>query len=298
MANIMEITDFSAPELDIYARLKENQLQPYFEPAPGLFIAESPNVIERALNSGCKPHSMLVEHSQIEKEAKEIIENCGDIPVYTAPFDVLTHLTGFPLTRGLLCAMYRPTLPTVVELCRKAHRIAVLENVMNPTNVGAIFRSAAALGMDAVLLTSGCSDPFYRRASRVSMGTVFQIPWTYLPKESFPSKAPKEKTEASCHSETSVHATNYVTSLKELGFTTAAMALKEDSTSVDNPIFATKDKLAVILGTEGEGLCDETIAACDYTVMIPMAHGVDSLNVAAASAVAFWAIGGCRKTCF
>ncbi len=278
---IIEITDFNAPELDIFARLKENQLQHYFEPAPGLFIAESPNVILRALNSGCIPYSILVESSQLDKEAKEIITRCGDIPVYTAPFNVLTKLTGFQLTRGLLCAMYRPALPSVEELCKKARRIAVLENVMNPTNVGAIFRSAAALGMDAVLLTSGCSDPLYRRSGRVSMGTVFQIPWTYFP-------ADKTKKEVSAQTETS--SDNYVMKLRELGFTTAAMALKEDSTSVDNPIFQTCDKLAVILGTEGEGLCNETINACDYTVMIPMAHGVDSLNVAAASAIAFWTL--------
>jgi len=275
---VIEIIDFNAPELDIFARLKENQLQHYFEPAPGLFIAESPNVIERALNSGCKPHSILVEFSQLNTEAAKIISRCGDIPVYTAPFEVLTKLTGFQLTRGLLCAMYRPVLPSVEEICKNARRIAVLENVMNPTNVGAIFRSAAALGMDAVLLTSGCSDPLYRRASRVSMGTVFQIPWTYFP----------AKKEASAQTETSLE--NYVTKLKQLGFTTAAMALKEDSTPVDNPVFKTCDKLAVILGTEGEGLCNETIEACDYTVMIPMAHGVDSLNVAAASAVAFWTL--------
>ena len=278
MANVIEITDLNAPELDIYARLKENQLQHYFEPNPGLFIAESPNVIERALASGCIPHSILVEQSQIEKEAKKIIAQCGDIPVYTAPFDVLTGLTGFQLTRGLLCAMYRPSLPTVEELCKNAHRIAVLENVMNPTNIGAIFRSAAALGMDAVLLTSGCSDPLYRRASRVSMGTVFQIPWTYF-----------DKKEFSTQIENSFK--NYIMKLHELGFTTAAMALKDDSTSVDNPVFQTCDRLAVILGTEGEGLCKETIDSCDYTVMIPMAHGVDSLNVAAASAVAFWELG-------
>ena len=278
MANIIEITDINAPELDIYARLKENQVQHYFEPNPGLFIAESPNVIERALNSGCVAHSILVENSQIEKEAKRIIARCGDVPVYTASFELLTNLTGFQLTRGLLCAMYRPALPSVEEVCKNARRIAVLENVMNPTNVGAIFRSAAALNMDAVLLTSGCSDPLYRRASRVSMGTVFQIPWTYLP----------SKKEVSAQTETS--SDNYVLKLKELGFTTAAMALKENSTSVENPIFQTCNKLAVILGTEGEGLCDETINACDYTVMIPMAHGVDSLNVAAASAIAFWTL--------
>lgn len=280
MANIYTITDFNAPELDIFARLKENQLQHYFEPAPGLFIAESPNVIQRALNSGCKPYSILVEQSQIDKEAKEIIARCGDVTVYTAPFEVLTRLTGFQLTRGFLCAMYRPTLPSVEEICKTARRIAVLENVMNPTNVGAIFRSAAALGMDAVLLTSGCSDPLYRRASRVSMGTVFQIPWTYFDKE-------KEASGTMETSEKAYH-NSYVAQLKEFGFTTAAMALKDNSTSVDNPVFATCDKLAVILGTEGEGLCAETIDACDYTIMIPMAHGVDSLNVAAASAVAFW----------
>lgn len=276
MATIHTITDFNAPELDIYTRLKENQLQHYFEPAPGLFIAESPNVIERALKSGCKPHSILVEQSRIDKEAKEIISRCGDVPVYTASFEVLTRLTGFQLTRGLLCAMYRPALSSPENLCKNARRIAVLENVMNPTNIGAIFRSAAALGMDAVLLTPGCSDPFYRRASRVSMGTVFQIPWTYFDKEKEASDVPKS---------------SYVTKLKELGFTTAAMALKENSTSVDNPVFASCDKLAVILGTEGNGLCEETISACDYKVMIPMAHGVDSLNVAAASAVAFWQLG-------
>lgn len=276
MATIHTITDFNAPELDIYTRLKENQLQHYFEPAPGLFIAESPNVIERALKSGCKPYSILVEQSRIDKEAKEIISRCGDVPVYTASFEVLTRLTGFQLTRGLLCAMYRPALSSPENLCKNARRIAVLENVMNPTNIGAIFRSAAALGMDAVLLTPGCSDPFYRRASRVSMGTVFQIPWTYFDKEKEASDVPKS---------------SYVTKLKELGFTTAAMALKENSTSVDNPVFASCDKLAVILGTEGNGLCEETISACDYKVMIPMAHGVDSLNVAAASAVAFWQLG-------
>lgn len=268
MPNIIKITDFHAPELDIYTRLKENQLQHYFEPAPGLFIAESPNVILRALDSGCIPHSILVEHSQLDKTAKEIIARCGNIPVYTAPFDVLTKLTGFPLTRGLLCAMYRPVLPAIDTICKNARRIAVLENVMNPTNVGAVFRSAAALGMDAVLLTSGCSDPLYRRSCRVSMGTVFQIPWTYFDKE-----------------------TSCVTQLKNLGFTTAAMALKENSTSVDNPVFESCEKLAVILGTEGDGLREETIHACDYTIMIPMAHGVDSLNVAAASAVAFWQLG-------
>ncbi len=278
MADIHFITDFNLPELDIYARLSENQLQHYFEPSPGLFIAESPNVILRALSSGCRPYSILVEKSQIEKEAKEIIARCGDVPVYAAEFDVLTRLTGFQLTRGLLCAMYRPALTSVEEICKTARRIAVLENVVNPTNVGAIFRSAAALGMDALLLTAGCSDPLYRRASRVSMGTVFQIPWTYFNKKEFSTQIENSPK-------------SYVMKLKELGFTTAAMALKDNSTSVDNPVFQSCGKLAVLLGTEGNGLCEETINACDYTVMIPMAHGVDSLNVAAASAVAFWELG-------
>lgn len=279
MPNIIKITDLNTPELNIYTSLKENQLQHYFEPKPGLFIAESPNVIERALNAGCRPHSILVEQSQIEKEAKKIIEHCEDeLPVYTAPFEVLKEITGFPLTRGLLCAMYRPSLPSIEEICKNARRIAVLENVMNPTNIGAIFRSAAALNMDAVLLTSGCSDPYYRRASRVSMGTVFQIPWTYFDKKDFSTSIENSSF-------------NYIRKLRELGFTTAAMALKDNSTSVDNPVFQSCDKLAVILGTEGEGLCDETINSCDYTVMIPMAHGVDSLNVASASAVAFWELG-------
>ncbi len=283
MAEIIEITDFNAPELDIYARLKENQLQHYFEPAPGLFIAESPNVILRALNAGCIPYSILVEQNKIEKEAKEILKRCGNIPVYTASFELLTMLTGFQLTRGLLCAMYRPALLSLEEICRNAKRIAVLENVMNPTNIGAIFRSASALNMDAVLLTSGCSDPLYRRASRVSMGTVFQIPWTYFDAKKEASVLSKNSNCCSTRS--------YVTQLKELGFTTAAMALKDNSTSVDNPLFPSVEKLAVLLGTEGTGLSDATIAECDYTIMIPMAHGVDSLNVAAASAVAFWQLG-------
>lgn len=210
---------------------------------------------------------MLVEHKHIDGEAKPIIDRCGEVPVYTAPFEVLTRLTGFKLTRGMLCAMHRPQLPNVSEVCSKARRIAVLENVMNPTNVGAIFRSAAALNMDAVLLTHGCSNPLYRRAIRVSMGTVFQIPWTFLDKE------------------------KGVSELKELGFKTAAMALTDDSVSIDNEELLAEEKLAIVLGTEGDGLAKETIADCDYTVKIPMSHGVDSLNVAAASAVAFWQIG-------
>lgn len=273
MANIIEITDFNMPELDIYARLSEVQLLRYYEPNGGLFIAESPKVIERALNFGCKPVSFLLEHKHIDGEAKEMIARCGDIPIYTADPDVLTQLTGFQLTRGALCAMHRPSLPTVEAVCKDAKRIAILENVVNPTNIGAIFRSAAALNMDAVLLTPACSNPLYRRAIRVSMGTVFQIPWTYIgTKESeWPEPA--------------------MTQLKNMGFKTAAMALKEDSVSIDNPLLMAEEKLAIILGTEGDGLAADTIADCDYTVMIPMSHGVDSLNVAAASAVAFWQLG-------
>lgn len=267
MANIIEITDFNSPQLDIYARMSEGQLLNRHEPEKGIFIAESPKVVERALDAGCEPISMLVEHKHIDGEAKPIIDRCGEVHVYTAPFEVLTRLTGFKLTRGMLCAMHRPQLPNVSEVCSKARRIAVLENVMNPTNVGAIFRSAAALNMDAVLLTHGCSNPLYRRAIRVSMGTVFQIPWTFLDKE------------------------KGVSELKELGFKTAAMALTDDSVSIDNEELLAEEKLAIVLGTEGDGLAKETIADCDYTVKIPMSHGVDSLNVAAASAVAFWQIG-------
>lgn len=229
-------------------------------------------MIERALDAGCKPISFLVEHKHIEGEAKELIRRCGDIPVYTAAFDVLTQLTGFKLTRGMLCAMHRPALSEIEEVCGNARRIAVLENVVNPTNIGAIFRSAAALGMDAVLLTPGCSNPLYRRAIRVSMGTVFQIPWAFF----------DEKTDWK---------TEGIRKLQEMGFKTAAMALREDSVDIDDQKLLAEEKLAVVLGTEGDGLAFETIADCDYTVCIPMAHGVDSLNVAAASAVAFWQLG-------
>ena len=263
MPNILEITDFSASELDIYARLTEAQLLNRFDPKNAMFIAESPKVIGRALDAGCIPVSILVEHSRIAGESLEVIQRCGDIPVYTAALDVLTQLTGYQLTRGLLCAMRRPPLPAATEILSVARRVAVLENVQNPTNVGAIFRSAAALGMDAVLLTPDCSDPLYRRSARVSMGTVFQIPWTYLE-------------------------TDWLHTLKAAGFKTAALALRDDSLSVDDPILAAQDKLAVILGSEGDGLKDATITDSDYTVKIPMYHGVDSLNVAAASAVAFW----------
>lgn len=273
-SNIIEITDFQAPELDVYARLSENQLLNRCEPEKGMFIAESPRVIERALDAGYRPVSCLVEKRHIEGEAKEIIRRCGEIgnvPVYTAEFDVLTQLTGFKLTRGMLCAMRRPPLPEVRQICEGSRRIAILENVVNPTNVGAIFRSAAALGIDAVLLTYDSSDPLYRRAVRVSMGTVFQIPWTFFEKDAWPEKG--------------------IRLLRELGFRTAAMALRDDSVSIDNPQLLAEEKLAVILGAEGDGQAFSTIADCDYTVRIPMSRGVDSLNVAAASAVAFWELG-------
>ena len=272
--NMIEITDFDAPELDVYARLTEAQLLNKDHPEDGLFIAESPKVISRALDGGYEPVSVLVEKKQVLEDAEPIavLGKCGNVPVYTAEFEVLTKLTGFKLTRGMLCAMKRRRLPSLQEICNGCDRIAVLENVMNPTNVGAIFRSAAALHMDAVILTGGCSNPLYRRASRVSMGTVFQIPWTFVDNSVI---WPEEGMKI----------------LRELGFKTAAMALKEDSASIDDPELMKEDKLAVILGTEGDGLAPETIADCDYTVMIPMSHGVDSLNVAAASAVAFWQLG-------
>ena len=266
MANLIEITDFEAPELDVYARLTEAQLLNRHCLREGMFIAESPKVIDRALNAGYEPVSFLAETRHIHGEAAQVIDRCGHIPVYTAEFSLLTQLTGYHLTRGMLCAMRRRELPAPEALCRTAKRVAVLEDVMNPTNLGAIFRSAAALGMDAVLLTGGCSDPLYRRSCRVSMGTVFQVPWTYLPE-------------------------NWTELLKENGFKTAAMALKEDTLSIDDPVLTNTEKLAIVLGTEGDGLADGTIAACDYTVKIPMSHGVDSLNVAAASAVAFWQLG-------
>lgn len=301
MARMIEITDFGAPELDVYARLTENQLINRHEPEKGMFIAESPKVIERALDAGYMPVSILTEKRHIEGEGQKILARCGEIPVYTAEFDVLTKLTGFQLTRGMLCAMYRQPLPSVQSVCKGAKRIAVLENVVNPTNVGAIFRSAAALGMDAVLLTTGCSNPFYRRAIRVSMGTVFQVPWTYLGEETKPETVRKPESEEEKEPGTGIEwnlelegkadSGNWQKQLRELGFHTVAMALKEDSLSIDDPKLMNADKLAIVLGTEGDGLAPETIAACDDTVCIPMAHGVDSLNVAAASAVAFWQLG-------
>lgn len=307
MINIIEIKDLDAPELQIYYNLNEAQLFHYFEPKPGIFIAESPKVIKRALDAGCVPMSFLMEKKHVKTQAKEILVRCEklqsqdikqtdkmeaengnssmaaehdipvctaecEIPVYIAEIEVLAKITGYQLTRGMLCAMYRPTLPSVEQICKNARRVAILENVVNPTNVGAIFRSAAALGMDAVLLTSACADPLYRRASRVSMGTVFQIPWTYFDKNAcWPDGA--------------------MDVLHKLGYKTAAMALRDDSVSIDDEKMMAEEKLAIVLGTEGDGLADHTIADCDYTVKIPMTHGVDSLNVAAASAVAFWQLG-------
>ena len=266
MSNIIEITSFADPRLDVYARLTEAQLLNRFEPAKGMFIAESPKVIHRALDAGCEPVSLLMERKDIDGSARDIIARCPEIPVFTADEEVLCSLTGYHLTRGVLCAMRRPILPTVEEICSKANRIVILENVQNPTNVGAIFRSAAALGMDAVLLTPGCSNPLYRRSARVSMGTVFQIPWTYT------GPWPEEG----------------MAQLKSLGFKTASMALSDDSVSIDDEKLMAEEKLAVLMGSEGDGLTETTIAQSDYTVKIPMYHGVDSLNVAAASAVAFW----------
>ena len=269
MPNVMEITTFSDPALDVYARLTEAQLLNRFEPAKGMFIAESPKVIHRALDGGCQPVSLLMERKDIEGSAAEIIARCPEIPVYTADEDVLCKLTGYHLTRGVLCAMRRPQRPSLEAICRDARRVVVLENVQNPTNVGAIFRSAAALGMDAVLLTPGCSDPLYRRSARVSMGTVFQIPWAYT--DAWPEPG--------------------MTQLHELGFQTAAMALSDNAVSIDDPDLMAEERLAILMGSEGDGLAETTIAACDYTVKIPMYHGVDSLNVAAAAAVAFWQLG-------
>ena len=272
MSNIIEITDFSAPELDVYARLTEGQLLNRHAPEKGIFIAESPKVIERALDAGCVPISFLMESKHISGQGKPLIERCRDIPVYTAGFDVLTQLTGFKLTRGMLCAMHRPPLPAPETVCAGARRIAVLENVMNPTNFGAIFRSAAALNIDAVLLTGACSNPLYRRSIRVSMGNVFLIPWTFLREaEAWPQQG--------------------IDFLHHLGFKTAAMALSDNALSIDDPRLMSEEKLAIILGTEGDGLASATIADCDYTVRIPMSNGVDSLNVAVASAVAFWQLG-------
>ena len=270
MANIIEITDLNAPELDPFARLTEAQLRSRQDPANSLFIAESPKVIERALRAGYEPVSLLMERKHIEGQAAEIISVCKDIPIYTSDRAVLAALTGYELTRGVLCAMRRRPLPTVEELCANARRVAVLEGIVDPTNVGAIFRSAAALNVDAVLVTPTCCDPLYRRVVRVSMGTVFQVPWTRIGDDH--TQWPQPGMDR----------------LHQLGFKTAAMALSDDSVSIDDEALCSEDKLAIILGTEGDGLSDRTIADCDYTVRIPMSHEVDSLNVAAASAVAFW----------
>ena len=270
MAKIVEITDFSDPALDVYARLTEAQLLNRFEPAKGMFIAESPKVICRALDGGCEPVSLLMERKDIDGSAREILARCPDIPVFTADEEVLCNLTGYHLTRGVLCAMRRPPLPSVEAVCANARRVAVLEGIVDSTNIGAIFRSAAALNMDAVLVTPTCGDPLYRRAVRVSMGTVFQIPWTRI--GSGVSEWPQPGIQR----------------LRELGFKTAAMALSDTAISIEEPCLIAEKKLAIVLGTEGDGLVPRTIADCDYTVRIPMSHGVDSLNVAAASAVAFW----------
>lgn len=264
--NIIEIENLSHPGTEVYFRLTEAQLRSRRHPEDGIFIAESPKVIERALNAGYQPLSLLMERRHIEGDAKGIIERCGEIPVYTADRALLTELTGYELTRGVLCAMRRPPLPRVEELCVSAKRVAVLEGIVDTTNIGAIFRSAAALGIDAVLLTPTCCDPLNRRAARVSMGTVFQVPWTYF--DQWPEQG--------------------LAQLRSLGFKTAAMALSDHSVSIDHPALKEEAKLAIVLGTEGDGLADQTIASCDYTVRIPMAHQVDSLNVAAAGAVAFW----------
>lgn len=270
MPNIQEITDFSSPALEVFARLTETQLRNRLEPEKGIFIAESPKVIARALDAGYEPVSFLMERRHIEGQARGLLVRCGHVPVYTADGSLLAGLTGYRLTRGVLCAMRRPRLPGVEELCGDARRVAVLENIVDATNVGAIFRSAAALNMDAVLVTPSCCDPLNRRAVRVSMGTVFQIPWTRIGSE--PADWPRPGVER----------------LRGLGFRIAAMALSEEALSLDDPRLPAEEKLAVVLGTEGDGLAPSTVAASDYTVRIPMSHGVDSLNVAAASAVAFW----------
>ena len=270
MAQIIEITDISAPELDVYARLTETQLRSRLEPEKGIFIAESPKVIRRALDAGCKPLSLLMERKHIDGQGAEIIARCGDIPLYTADREILESLTGYTMTRGILCAMRRPKLPALEEVLKGARRVAVLEGIVDSTNIGAIFRSAAAMHIDVVLLTPTCCDPLCRRAVRVSMGTVFQIPWTRIgdTKEQWPQPG--------------------LQWLNELGFKTAAMALSDEAVTIEDENLMAEEKLAIILGTEGDGLSDQTIAQCDYTVCIPMSHDVDSLNVAAASAVAFW----------
>ena len=273
MPHIIEITDLNAPELAVYTKLTESQLRNKLEPEKGIFIAESPKVIGTALDAGCEPLSFLMERRQIDGPAAGVLARCPGAVVYTADRSVLQTLTGYALTRGVLCAMRRPAPRRAEELCRSAHRVAVLEGIVDPTNVGAIFRSAAALHMDGVLVTPTCCDPLHRRAVRVSMGTVFQIPWTYIGARSADWPQPG------------------LARLRALGFQTAAMALSLEALSIEDSRLVSAEKLAIVLGTEGDGLSPRTVAHCDYTVCIPMARGVDSLNVAAASAVAFWQLG-------
>ena len=300
--NLIKINDLYIPELKIYSAMNEKELMHYDAPkGNGLFIAESPKVIERALDAGYEPVSMLVETRQIEGEAKGVINRMEDIPVYTAGFDVLTGLTGFELTRGALCAMRRKELPNIEKLCEGKKRIVVLDGVVNPTNVGAIMRSAAALNMDSVLITPDCSDPLYRRAVRVSMGTVFQIPWTVIDsgkkhdtlteEDKIIDKSKNQNKNQNKDQNKNINKEKYISKLKSLGFTTVAMALKKESIGIDDKRLSEADRLAIIMGTEGDGLSDTVINECDYTAMIPMSHGVDSLNVAAASAVIFWELG-------
>lgn len=300
MAELIEITGLDMPELHMYAGTSEVQLLRYYEPQPGVFVAESPNVILRALDAGYEPISFLVEKKQAEGAAKELLARLVQVPAYVADAEMLKKLTGFEMTRGVLCAMRRKQLPDPEAICAGAGRIVVLENVMNPTNVGAIFRSAAALGMDGVLLTDGCADPLYRRAARVSMGTVFQIPWTYINKRTCAgTELIGEKGalqwEANVKRQEEIWPALGMEKLQKMGFKTVAMALTDDSVGIDHPALQAEEKLAIVLGTEGDGLAASTIVGCDYTVKIPMAHGVDSLNVAAASAVAFWELGKDRK---
>lgn len=301
MITIEKITDLELPELAPYTHLNENQLRHFYEPAPGLFIGESHTVIERALQAGYEPVSVLIETRFLETEGAEVLRFCekkaGMIPVYTADLEVLIRLTGYHLTRGILCAFRRKALPAPETICRDARRIAVLENIENPTNVGAIIRSAAALNMDAVLLTPACADPLYRRAIRVSVGTVFQVPWTYIgaateQKENKQGEVPDRRWDAmEVQNDTPAWPGKGMECLHRMGFRTAALALQHDTVAIDDPGLLAEEKLALVLGNEGDGLTRETIAACDYTVKIPMSHGVDSLNVAAASAVAFWQLG-------
>ena len=290
--NLVPVTDFNAPELDVYARLNEIQLFRYNEPYPGLFLAESPNVIIRALQAGYEPVSFLIEEKRVSAEMAGLSSYYtafSDVPVYTASLEILHNLTGFPMTRGVLCAMKRKENPSVFSICQYARRIAILEDVENPTNVGAIFRSAAGLGVDAVLLTEGCSDPLYRRASRVSMGTVFQVPWTFIHRETitYPDLLTISAGLYKSHP-SDLWPDSGITFLRNLGFKTIGMALCDNSIQINDPVLQKEEKLAIILGAEGSGLLPETLGLCDFLVKIPMAHGVDSLNVAAASAVAFW----------